>query len=126
MKTAEFINFTIMGDKDGSLVALEKGVEVPFSIKRVYYIFHTKREARRGLHAHKNLKQVVVCISGSCKFLLDNGKDKDIILLNSPDKGLIIMYDFSDDCILMVLTDNYYDEDDYIRDYNEFLDMTNK
>ena len=73
---------------------------------------------------------MAVCISGTCKFLLDNGKKKINVLLDSPSKGLLIdemiwheMYDFSEDCVLMVLADDFYDESDYIRDYNDFLKM---
>jgi dTDP-4-dehydrorhamnose 3,5-epimerase-like enzyme len=123
------INFNIIGDERGSLIALEENHNVPFDVKRVYYIFGTEQGVRRGYHAHKNLKQLAICISGSCTFLLDNGKQKKPIELTSPTQGLLIegliwreMYDFSPDCVLMVLADNYYDESDYIRDYNIFLE----
>jgi dTDP-4-dehydrorhamnose 3,5-epimerase-like enzyme len=124
----KLIDFKIMGDERGSLIALEENHNVPFDVKRVYYIFGTKENVRRGFHAHKNLKQLVVCVSGSCTFLLDDGKQKTNIELTSPKQGLLIegliwreMYDFSADCVLMVLADNYYDENDYIRDYDIFL-----
>lgn len=124
----KIINFKTNGDSRGSLIALENNYNIPFEIKRVYYIFETKEDVRRGFHAHKNLKQVAVCVSGSCKFLLDDGIKKENIELNSPNQGLLIegliwreMYDFSSDCVLMVLADAYYDENDYIRNYNDFL-----
>jgi dTDP-4-dehydrorhamnose 3,5-epimerase-like enzyme len=124
------INFKSLGDERGLLISLEQNRNIPFEIKRIYYIFKTKRDVIRGYHAHKNLKQVAVCISGTCKFLLDNGKKKINVLLDSPSKGLLIdemiwheMYDFSEDCVLMVLADDFYDESDYIRDYNDFLKM---
>jgi dTDP-4-dehydrorhamnose 3,5-epimerase-like enzyme len=125
----EFVNFDIKGDNRGNLIAIEQLKNIPFEIQRVYYIFNTKEGVRRGFHAHKNLKQMAVCLSGSCKFLLDDGKEKiDEVVLDSPQKGLLIesmvwreMYDFSVDCILLVLASEYYDENDYIRDYNEFL-----
>lgn len=117
-----------MGDERGSLIALEENHNVPFDVKRVYYIFNTKEDVRRGYHAHKNLKQLAICVSGSCSFLLDDGINKQYIDLNTPRQGLLIeglvwreMYDFSSDCVLMVLADNYYDENDYLRDYDEFL-----
>ncbi len=124
-----FIEFDIKGDNRGSLIAIEELKNIPFKIKRVYYIFNTKKGVRRGFHAHKKLKQVAICVSGSCKFLLDNGKEKvNEILLDKIDKGLFIedmiwheMYDFSKDCVLVVLASDYYNEADYIRDYNEFL-----
>lgn len=127
----EIVDFKIMGDERGSLIALEENHNIPFDIKRVYYIFGTKENVRRGYHAHKNLKQLAICVSGSCKFLLDNGTTKEHIELNSPTQGLLLegllwreMYDFSPDCVLMVLADAYYDESDYIREYDVFLEAT--
>ena len=128
----KLIEFTIMGDDRGSLIALEENHNTPFDIKRVYYIYGTIPDVRRGLHAHKNLKQIAICITGSCIFHLDNGHEKDDILLDSPTQGLLIeglvwreMYDFSPDCVLMVLASEYYDENDYIRDYDAFLKELN-
>lgn len=127
------IKFQIMGDERGCLISLEQYKNIPFNIKRVYYIFGTKKGIIRGKHSHKNLKQIVVCISGSCKFLLDDGKKKNIIELNSPDTGLYIgkniwreMFDFSHDCVLMVLANDYYNENEYIRDYKKFLETLKK
>lgn len=118
------------GDDRGSLVALEEGYNIPFQIKRVYYIFNTKKGVMRGFHAHKNLKQVAIAVRGSCKFKLDNGTDSVEVLLNDPAQGLLIesfiwreIYDFSEDCVLMVLADSHYDENDYVRDYNAFLNL---
>jgi dTDP-4-dehydrorhamnose 3,5-epimerase-like enzyme len=125
----QIISFQIHGDKRGSLISLEQDKNIPFAIKRVYYIFGTKADVRRGFHSHKNLKQILICVSGGCKILLDDGKERKIIDLNSPQKGLLInkniwheMYDFSDDCVLMVLANGIYEESDYIRDYHQFLE----
>ncbi|KGA22516.1 dTDP-6-deoxy-3,4-keto-hexulose isomerase [Pectobacterium brasiliense] len=119
------------GDERGSLIALEKDKNIPFEIKRVYYMFNTKEEVRRGFHAHRQLKQVVIAVRGSCRFLLDDGIEKISILLDNPAQGLLIesfmwreMYNFSDDCVLMVLADSLYDESDYIRNYDEFIRIT--
>jgi dTDP-4-dehydrorhamnose 3,5-epimerase-like enzyme len=124
----ELIDFKIKGDDRGSLIALESNKNIPFDIKRVYYIFGTKENVQRGFHAHKQLKQVAVCLNGSCKILLDDGNEKKSVLLNKPEKGLIIremiwreMYDFTKDCILIVLASELYDKNDYIRDYEEFI-----
>ncbi|MEY8701928.1 FdtA/QdtA family cupin domain-containing protein [Francisella philomiragia] len=124
----EIIGFCVKGDRRGSLVSLEQNKNIPFDIRRVYYIFNTKTNARRGFHAHRNLKQVLVCVSGSCKVLIDDGVSKENVLLNSPDKGLLIsgvvwreMFDFSKDCVLLVLASELYDESDYIRDYDKFI-----
>ncbi|WP_413490522.1 sugar 3,4-ketoisomerase [Shewanella baltica] len=118
------------GDDRGSLIALEEGINIPFSVKRVYYLFNTKDGVRRGFHAHKTLKQLAIVVRGSCCFLLDDGKEKVEVLLDNPAKGLLIesfmwreMYDFSDDCVLMVLADQLYDESDYVRDHDAFLAM---
>lgn len=125
------INFQIRGDERGSLISLEENRNIPFTVKRIYYIFATKDGVRRGRHAHHSLEQVLICTSGSCKILLDDGENKSTVVLNTSDRGLYIaglvwheMYDFSPDCVLMVLADQYYDENEYIRDYDVFLNMT--
>lgn len=125
---ATIIEVPTFGDMRGSLVSLEVNKQIPFDIKRVYYIFDTKQGVSRGFHAHKNLSQILICVKGSCRILLDNGKITENILLDTPNQGILIegliwreMHDFSDDCVLLVLASNYYDESDYIRDYNEFI-----
>ena len=130
--TKKLINFKTNGDERGSLIALENNHNIPFDVKRVYYIFNTKDKVRRGFHAHKNLKQVAICVSGSCKFLLDDGKNKEEIELNTPNQGLFLegliwreMFDFSEDCVIIVLADDYYEEEDYIRDYEVFKNKVN-
>ena len=124
----KFIKFEIKGDERGSLISLESKRNIPFEIKRVYYIFDTKEGVVRGKHAHKDLEQILICVKGSCKILLNDGVNEEIFLLDKPDKGLYIdslvwreMFEFSPDCVLMVLANKYYDEEDYIRDYDEFL-----
>ncbi len=115
------------GDERGMLVALEEYKDIPFEVKRVYYMYDTKTDVHRGFHAHKCLEQILVCICGSCKVLLDNGEEKKVISLEKPYEGLYIsndmwreMYDFSPDAVLLVLASDYYNEQDYIRDYDEF------
>ena len=132
MVLINIIDFPGLGDERGGLIALEGNDSVPFEIKRVYYILDTKKGVSRGFHAHKVLKQLAVCIAGSCHFILDNGLEKEEIILDSPLKGLIIdkmiwheMHDFSEDCVLLVLASAHYDENDYIRNYNEFLKEVN-
>ena len=116
------------GDERGSLIALEEENNIPFEIKRVYYMFNTTQGVRRGLHAHRKLKQIAIAVRGSCRFVLDDGRERVEILLDNPCQGLLIdsciwreMYDFSKDCVLMVLADSHYDENDYIRNYEEYL-----
>ncbi|WP_272672792.1 sugar 3,4-ketoisomerase [Providencia sp. PROV037] len=129
MKLVNTIEFKKLGDDRGSLVSLEQNKNIPFEIKRIYYIFGTKDGVSRGFHAHKNLQQVAICVKGSCRFLLDDGKTKEEIILDKPDTGLHInsfiwreMHDFSEDCVLMVLASELYDESDYIRNYDDFLE----
>lgn len=122
-------HFDIKGDNRGSLVALENLKEIPFEIKRVYYITDTQKNVTRGYHAHKNLKQVLICVHGSCKIGLDNGNERREIVLNKINEGLYIesniwrtMYDFSEGAVLLVLASELYDEADYIRNYDEFIE----
>ncbi len=123
----QLLDFPVHGDHGGNLIALEKGKDFPFDIKRVYYIYGTKPNIVRGKHAHKNLEQVIVCVAGSCDFVLDNGHTKETVHLSNPSKGLYIKHNiwreftnFSSDCVLMVLASDYYSEADYIRSYEEF------
>jgi len=116
------------GDDRGQLIALEEFNDIPFRIKRVYYMYDTAEGVVRGKHAHKSLEQILICIHGTCKILLDNGREKKIVPLEKPYEGLYVannmwreMYDFSPDAVLMVLASDVYDEKDYIRDYDEFL-----
>lgn len=122
------------GDNRGQLVALEEHKDIPFHIKRVYYMYDTKPGVVRGKHAHKSLEQILVCIHGSCKIKLDNGKgETKVVPLEKPYEGLYVgndmwreMYDFSDGAVLMVLASDFYNEEDYIRDYDEFLRLIKK
>ncbi|WP_340609351.1 sugar 3,4-ketoisomerase [Xenorhabdus bharatensis] len=128
MSIIKAIEFNSLGDDRGQLISLEGNKNIPFEIKRVYYIFNTKAGVARGFHAHKELKQILISISGSCRIVLDNGNKKEDIVLDNAQKGIFIdsfiwreMHDFSPDCVLMVLASEYYNEEDYIRNYNEFL-----
>ena len=128
MSLVQWINFPSLGDERGSLVALEGAKTVPFEIKRVYYIFGTQPGVARGFHAHRNLRQVAVCVTGKCRMVLDDGEKREEAWLDSPNKGLVInemvwreMHDFSSDCVLLVLASEHYDESDYIRLYSNFV-----
>ena len=131
MSLINLIEFNVNGDDRGSLISLENNKEVPFNIKRIYYIFDTKTEVSRGFHAHRNLEQIAICVKGSCKFILDDGSHREEVILNKPNIGLYIdsfkwreMHDFSEDCVLIVLASEVYSEADYIRDYYEFKKLT--
>lgn len=123
------ISLQIHGDPRGSLIALEKEHNLPFDVKRVYYIFGTKPGIVRGLHAHRKLKQLLIAVTGSVTVKCEYNGQKKEYTLSRPDEGLLIeglvwreMRDFSPDCVLIVLADEYYSENDYIRDYQVFLE----
>ncbi len=125
----QLLNFPTHGDHDGNLVALEAMKDIPFDIRRVYYIWGSKSNIIRGRHAHKKLEQVIICVSGSCDFILDNGSIREKVHLDNPSKGLYIKHNvwreftnFSVDCVLIVLASDYYSEDDYVRNYEIFLE----
>lgn len=122
-----WVDLPVFEDTRGALVALENTLPFLFPIERIYYIFDTQPAVSRGFHAHKNLSQLVVCVSGRCRIVLDDGKTRKSWWLESPRKGLLIhamtwreMHDFSPDCVLVVLASEKYEEQDYIRDYSRF------
>lgn len=132
MSLIRLIDLPDLSDERGGLVAIEANIHIPFEIKRTYYLFDSQNVAR-GFHAHRNLKQLAICLHGSCRFTLDDGKTNEDVTLDSPQKGLLIegliwreMHDFSHDCVLLVLASEHYDELDYIRNYEEFKNETNK
>ncbi len=127
MSLIEWIDFQVLGDSRGGLVSIEQNTLIPFEIKRVYYIYDTAKDVSRGFHAHRELKQVAICIAGSCRMVFHNGLVQEEYILDTPTKGVLIdgllwreMHDFSENCILLVLASEHFDESDYIRDFTEF------
>lgn len=127
------INMQVHGDERGKLVSIEGNKNIPFEIKRVYWIYDTLPDVERGKHAHKRLEQVIIAVDGACQFLLDDGSTREKVWLNRPDVGLYIgknmwseMRHFSYGCKLMVLASGYYDAEEYIVDYDEFLRSSKK
>ena len=124
----------IVDEKDGVLSIAESEREIPFHIKRVYYIYGLAYpKALRGYHAHKKLEQVIFCINGSFKLMVDDGKEKQYFFLSDPNHGIYVgphlwhnMFEFSKDCVILVIASDYYDEADYIRDYDEFLGLSER
>lgn len=113
---------------EGYLCFLEGRNHIPFSIKRVYYIFDVIKNAVRGKHAHKKTKQVIFCIRGSITIILDNGKDKEAITLNKPNQGIFLdtmmwheIVAFKEGTVLLVVASDVFKEEDYIRDYRTYL-----
>lgn len=126
MSLARMIDLPSFDDGRGSLVAIEPK-DIAFNIERIYYIFNTESRTSRGFHAHKDLEQLAICVSGRCDIVLDDGKKREKVSLTSPRKGLLIgsmiwreMHNFSDDCVLLVLASSQFDEADYIRNYDDF------
>lgn len=120
--------YSVHSDDEGALVAIETEKEIPFEIRRVYYVYNTLRHSIRGRHSHKVLEQVIFCPVGSCDFTLDDGKSRVTIPLDKPNKGLYIkgniwreFTNFSEGCVVIVLASTHYSEADYIRNYDEFL-----
>ena len=127
----KIIDLPKITDPRGNLTVAESMKNVPFDIKRVYWVYDVPGGECRGGHAHKKLKQMVIALSGSFHVTLDNGKERETVLLNHPYQGLVIetgtwrtLDDFSSGAVCMVLASELYEEEDYIRDYDEFLKYT--
>lgn len=117
-------------DRKGNLTVVENGVTVPFDVKRIYYLYDVPGGESRGAHAHKNLSQLIVAVSGSFRVTLDDGNVKRSFILNRPYQGLFVrpglwrdLDDFSSGAVCMVLASDVYSEEDYIRTYNQFLEF---
>ena len=130
---ARYEDFQRMGDDAGWLIALETGKNIPFDMRRAYYIYGTADGVTRGKHAHHKLRQLMVCMAGSCTVLLDDGHTREEVRLTTNERGLYIdpmvwheMHTFSKDCVLLVLADDLYKLDDYIRDYTAFKALCSK
>ena len=119
----------IVDDRDGVLCIMNSLQEIPFEIKRMYYINNLDpKSSLRGKHAHRKLRQVIFCINGCFTLTLDDGETQQDILMREDNIGIILnpmlwhtMHDFSSGCVLLVAASDYYDEADYIRDYDEFI-----
>ncbi|WP_339251675.1 FdtA/QdtA family cupin domain-containing protein [Paenibacillus sp. FSL P2-0136] len=127
---SKLVNMESLGDERGQLTVLEENKHIPFEFKRVFYIYGTISGVRRGFHAHYKTRQALICVSGNCKVHLDNIGRTEEIILESPNTILILepndwheMYDFSPDCVLLVLASHLYDSEDYIRDYDKFVEV---
>lgn len=121
------LNFGDLGDERGKLVVVEGAVDIPFEIKRVFYIYGSDSEVVRGQHANRESEFVLINVGGTSKVRIDNGHSEAVIELNKPMMGLYIptmvwkdMYDFSEDSILLVLASTHYDGNEYIRNYDDY------
>lgn len=133
-ETYQIFEFKEYGDERGNLVVIEgNGMDIPFDMKRVFYMYGSDDSVIRGQHANRYTSFVLVNVSGSSKVKIDNGKEHIVVELNKPRMGLYIkpmvwkeMYDFSPDSVLLVLADTHYDGAEYIRDYKEYLTIIEK
>lgn len=134
MSISKLIDIRTNGEGDiGHLSFFEAMRDIPFEIKRVYYTYNVAVGVKRGMHAHKRLNQLLWCPYGTIEVILDDGTKRESYILNSPDKGLIIgngiwreMYWKNEASVLCVVASDYYDESDYIRNYDEFLEYINE
>lgn len=125
----KIVEFKDLGDERGNLVVIEgEGRDIPFDIKRVFYIYGSDSEVVRGQHANRESEFLMVNVGGTSRVKIDNGYETRIIELNRPGMGLYLapmvwkdMYDFSADSILLVLSSKHYDPEEYIRDYNDYI-----
>ncbi len=123
------LHFPDLGDERGKLVVAEgDGIDIPFEIKRVFYIYGSDDSVVRGQHANRESEFVLINVAGSSKVMITDGENKDIVELSRPMEGLYLpklvwkeMYDFSPDSVLLVLASTHYDGGEYIRDYDEYL-----
>lgn len=132
MKLSEqykLIEFVDLGDERGNLVVIEgEGMDIPFDIKRVFYIYGSDSEVVRGQHANRETEFLLVNVAGTSKVKIDNGTETAVVELNKPRMGLYLpamlwkdMYDFSEDSILLVLASRHYDGAEYIRNYEDYI-----
>ena len=132
MSLGKIIELPRITDPRGNLTVAETNKNIPFDIKRVYWLYDVPGGECRGGHAHKQIKEILIAVSGSFHVTLDNGKEKKTFLLNHPYQGLLIdtktwrtLDDFSSGAVCVVLASDFYDENDYIYDYNDFLQYIN-
>ena len=117
-------------NRAGNITIVEGQKDIPFDVKRIYYLYDIPCGEDRGGHAHKELQQLIVAASGAFNVLLNDGQNKKIVTLNRPDYGLMVvpgiwreLFEFSSGAICLVLASHKYNQDDYIRDYKQFIDF---
>lgn len=132
-KKAKVVRFNQLGDDRGHLVVVEGCKDIPFEIARIFYIYGSDKEVIRGQHANRDSEFVLINVSGKSKVKIDYGNSQEMIELNEPHMGVYIpkmiwkeMYDFSEDSVLLVLSNFKYNPDEYIRNYNEYLALINE
>ena len=129
----KILDFKDLGDERGKLVVIEGNQDIPFEIKRTFYIYDSDNDVVRGQHANRKSEFVLINVAGSSKVRITDGKEEFVVELNKPMMGVYIpsmvwkdMYDFSNDSVLLVLASTHYDGSEYIRDYEEYIKEVNK
>lgn len=133
MEDNQILDFNVRGDERGKLVIVEGNQDIPFDIKRIFYIYGSDKDVVRGQHANRESEFVLINVSGSSKVRVTDGKNEKIFVLDKPHTGIYIpkmvwkdMYDFSEDSILLVLASEHYDGAEYIRDFDEYVKEVSK
>ncbi len=134
MNLTQMLEFSQKGDERGHLVIVEGMKDIPFEIKRIFYIYGSDKDVVRGQHANKLSEFVLINVAGTSKVKVKDGKGNETVYaLNRPHTGVYLprmiwkeMYDFSEDSVLLCLASTHYDPDEYIRDYDEFLKFVNE
>ena len=128
-----FLELNSIKNRSGNITAIENGIDIPFNVERIFYLYDIPGGESRGAHAHKECHQFLVAVSGSFEVMLDDGKLKKTVSLNQPYKGLHIPpgiwaseINFSSGAICLVMASHKYDENDYLRDYNEYIRFLNE
>lgn len=130
-KTVHMLEFPQKGDERGDLIVVEGGIDISFDIKRIFYIYGSDSEVVRGQHANKRTEFVLINVAGQSKVCVKDGKGNEAVFsLNRPNTGIYIpnmiwkdMYDFSEDSVMICLASEHYDAEEYIRDYDKFVEL---
>lgn len=133
IQLAQMLEFSQRGDERGHLVVVEGHQDIPFDIKRIFYIYGSDKEVVRGQHANRKSEFVLINVAGTSKVKVKDGKGNEAVYsLNRPHTGIYLpklvwkdMYDFSEDSVLLVLASEHYDPEEYIRNYDEFVQIVN-
>jgi len=133
IEKAKMLEFAQKGDERGHLVIVEGGVDIPFNVERIFYIYGSQTGVSRGNHANRESEFVLINVAGTSKVKVDDGKGNEVVYsLNRPHTGIYIpkmiwkeMYDFSEDSVLLVLASTHYNDKEYIRSYDEYVRIVN-
>ncbi len=132
LDNVKFFNLKTIVEEDGNLVPIESNIDVPFSIKRVFYVYGVKDQKNRGEHSHRKTEQIIICLNGKLEVLCDDGVNKKKYLLESPQQALYIpsmIWDeqnyLTNDTVMLVLCNNHYNINDYVDSYDDFLKTKN-